>query len=210
MFDTLLLRPSLHCNTTLHFTTLHPTTLHYTSLHFTQLHFTILIDILLPLIYISLPFHLALRIYIFYHSISLHITSTDLFPKIIFKNVNPFTALKYFSPFHFTSLFISFYFILFIYLFTYPINPRLYFTLLFLTTTYFLSRFTFYRLYFPSLVYTFLTLVLKICVLPWGVLSPLQVALYFSILILSNFKKLQTAQLGILCISLWCTPCPIL
>ena len=40
MFDTLLLRPSLHCNTPLHFTTLHPTTLHYTSLHFTQLHFT--------------------------------------------------------------------------------------------------------------------------------------------------------------------------
>jgi len=42
MFDTLLLRPSLHCNTPLHFTTLHPTTLHtspnYTLLHFAQLH----------------------------------------------------------------------------------------------------------------------------------------------------------------------------
>ena len=35
MFDTLLLRPSLYCNTPLHFTTLHSTTLHYTSLHFT-------------------------------------------------------------------------------------------------------------------------------------------------------------------------------
>jgi hypothetical protein len=67
MYDTLLLRPSLHCNTPLHFTTLHPTILHYTSLHltlhhtppnytsihfatlqtsphFTQLHFTTLID----------------------------------------------------------------------------------------------------------------------------------------------------------------------
>jgi hypothetical protein len=54
-FDTLLLRPSLHCNTLLHFTTLHPTTLHYTSPHFTQLHFTTLIDTSLPLIYTSLP-----------------------------------------------------------------------------------------------------------------------------------------------------------
>ena len=74
MLDTLLLRPSLHCNTPLHFTTLHPTTLHYTSLHFTQLHFTTLIDTSLPLIYTSLPFRLALRIYISYRSISLHIT----------------------------------------------------------------------------------------------------------------------------------------
>ena len=40
MFDTLLLRPSLHCNTPLHFTTLHPTTFHYTSLHFTLHHTT--------------------------------------------------------------------------------------------------------------------------------------------------------------------------
>jgi hypothetical protein len=38
MFDTLLLRPSLHCNTLLHFTTFHPTTLHYNSLHFTLQH----------------------------------------------------------------------------------------------------------------------------------------------------------------------------
>jgi hypothetical protein len=58
MFDTLLLRPSLHCNTPLHFTTLHPNTLHYTSPHFTQLHFTTLIDTSLPLIYTSLSFHL--------------------------------------------------------------------------------------------------------------------------------------------------------
>ena len=62
MFDTLLLRPSLHCNTPIHFTTLqhsspHLTTLRYTS-HFTQIHFTTLIDISLPLIYTSLPFHL--------------------------------------------------------------------------------------------------------------------------------------------------------
>ena len=32
-FDTLLLRPSLHCSTLLHFTTLQPTTLHHTSVY---------------------------------------------------------------------------------------------------------------------------------------------------------------------------------
>jgi hypothetical protein len=47
MFDTLLLRPSLHCNTPphftqLHFTTLRSTTLHYTSPNYTSLHFTTL------------------------------------------------------------------------------------------------------------------------------------------------------------------------
>jgi len=36
MLDTLLLVPSLHCNTSLHFTTLHHTTLHYTYRHFTH------------------------------------------------------------------------------------------------------------------------------------------------------------------------------
>jgi hypothetical protein len=77
MFDTLLLRPSLHCNTPLHFTTLRPTTLHYTSLHFTQLHFITLIDTSLHLIYTSLPFRLALLIYISYRSISYHITKQD-------------------------------------------------------------------------------------------------------------------------------------
>ena len=46
MFDTLLLRLSLYCNTPLHFTQLHFTTLRYTSPHFTQLHFTTLIDII--------------------------------------------------------------------------------------------------------------------------------------------------------------------
>ena len=44
LLDTALLRPSLHCNTSLHFTILHPTTLHYTYRHFTSshLHFTTL------------------------------------------------------------------------------------------------------------------------------------------------------------------------
>jgi len=78
--------------------------------------------------------------------------------------MNPFTVLKNLSPFHFTSLF-SFYF------FTYPINPSLHFTLLFISTTHFPSLhfpslLTWYRLLFRSLVFTFLTLVLKICVIP--------------------------------------------
>jgi hypothetical protein len=42
MFDTLLLRPSLHCNAPLHFITLHPSPVHYTSPHFTTLHPTTL------------------------------------------------------------------------------------------------------------------------------------------------------------------------
>jgi len=42
MLDTLLLVPSVHCNTLLHLTTLHQTTIHYTYRHFTSshLHFT--------------------------------------------------------------------------------------------------------------------------------------------------------------------------
>jgi len=40
MFDTLLLRPSLHCNTPLHFTTLHYTSLHFTTLRQITLHHT--------------------------------------------------------------------------------------------------------------------------------------------------------------------------
>jgi len=88
MFDTLLPRPSLHCNTPLHFITFHPTTLHhtspnytslhfitlhhnspnYTSPHFTTIHPTTLHYTSLLLIYTSLPSHLALRIYISYRS----------------------------------------------------------------------------------------------------------------------------------------------
>jgi hypothetical protein len=139
MFDTLLLRPSLHCNTPLHFTTLHPTTLHYTSLHFTQLHFTTLIDTSLPLIYTSLPFHLALRIYISYRSISLHftshhitshhITSTDLIPKIIYNKSKPLHCPKELLTIslHFTFYFILFYFIyLFVYLSYQTYTSRIY------------------------------------------------------------------------------------
>jgi hypothetical protein len=91
MLDTLFLRPPLHCNT---------------SLHFTQLHFATLIDTSLPLIYTSVPSHLAESIYISYRSVSAHITRQYCSPisKLISKIMNPFTALKNLSPFHFTSL----------------------------------------------------------------------------------------------------------
>jgi hypothetical protein len=42
LFDTLLPRPSLHCNTPLHFTQLHFTTLHHTSPNYTSLHLSTL------------------------------------------------------------------------------------------------------------------------------------------------------------------------
>jgi len=63
MFDVLLLRPSLHYNTPLHFTTL--------------------IDTSLPLIYTSLPSHLALHIYISYCSVSPHITKLDTYVRLL-------------------------------------------------------------------------------------------------------------------------------
>jgi len=126
MFDTLLLRPSLHCNTPLHFTTLHPTALHYTYRHFTSshLHFTTLSFSFTHLHFLSFYFtshhitshHITSHHITSHHITSHHITShhitkhsTDLIPKIISKKVNPFTALKNFSLFHFTSLFILFY-----------------------------------------------------------------------------------------------------
>ena len=142
MLDTLLLRPSLHCNTSLRFTTLHSTTIHYTYRHFTSshLHFT------------TLSFGLTHLHFLSFYFTSHHQTrySTFLISKLMSKIIKPFTALKSLSPFHFTSLFI-FYFIFF---FTY-INPSLHFTLLFISTTHFPS------LRFPSLfsVYTSDTLV---------------------------------------------------
>jgi hypothetical protein len=67
--DTLLLRPSLHCNTPLHFTALHPTILHNTYRRFTSshLHSTTLSFGFTRLYFLS--FHTS------HHITSLHITS---------------------------------------------------------------------------------------------------------------------------------------
>ena len=115
MFDTLLLRPSLHCDTPLHFATLRYTSLHFTTLHhnspnYTSLH---LLTLHYPLIQLY-PFTFPI---VLFHFTSHHYTrhSTVLIPKIISKKSNSFTALKNFSSFHFTPLFILFYFSLLFY-----------------------------------------------------------------------------------------------
>ena len=97
MFEILLLRPSLHCNTPVHFTKLHPTTLHYTSTHFTQLHFT-------TLRYTS-PHFTTLHPTTFHYT-SLHFTTlhptTLHYTSLHFTTLHP-TTLHYTSP-HFTQL----------------------------------------------------------------------------------------------------------
>jgi hypothetical protein len=136
---------------------------HFATLHYTYLHFTS--------IYTSLPSHLASPIYISYRSISPHITKLDTVHfsqlQMYFQNNEPLHCHKEPLAIDFTSLFIMYLFI-----FTYPINPSFHFALLFKSTTHFpsfhfRSLFTFYHPHFPSLLFTFLNLVLKLRVLPW-------------------------------------------
>ena len=102
MLDTLLLVPSLHCNTSLHFTTLHQTTLHYTYRHY-FLPFTLHY----PLIWLN-PFTFPIALF---HLTSLNQTQySSPVSTLISKIMN-----HHFTPLHF----------LFIYLFTYRINPSL-------------------------------------------------------------------------------------
>ena len=65
MFDTLLLRPSLHCNTPLHFTTLRYASPNYTSLHLSTLHF-LSFTLHCPFI----PFHTLSYPFIPFHTLS--------------------------------------------------------------------------------------------------------------------------------------------
>ena len=91
MLDTLLLVPSLHCNTSLHFTKLHLSTLHFLSF---TLHY--------PLIWLN-PFTFLI---VLFPLTSLNQTQYGYnIPKLISKIMNPFTALKNLSPFHFTFFF---------------------------------------------------------------------------------------------------------
>ena len=159
----ILLRPSLHCNTQLHFTTLHSTTLHYTYRHFTfTFHYPLIW--LNPITFPTVLFHLT----------SLNQTQYSSHLQTYFQNNEPLHCPieSLTISLQFTSLHFSF----FIIFFAYPINPSLHFILLFTSTTHFPSLhfpslFTFYRLHFPSLAFTFLTLVLKMSVLPWEVIS---------------------------------------
>jgi hypothetical protein len=112
MFDTLLLRLSLHCNIPLHFSTLHPTTIHQTSPHYTYRHFTFS-----HLHFTTLSFSSTHLHFLSFRFTSHHYTrhSIVLISQLISKIMNPSTGLKNFSPFHFT-----FYFILFFYLSSQP------------------------------------------------------------------------------------------
>jgi hypothetical protein len=133
MFDTLLLRLSLHCNTSLHFTTLHPSTLHYTYRHFTSSH----------LYFTTLSFSLTHLNFLSFYFTSHHYTrhSTVLISKLISKMTNPFTALKNLSPFHFT-------FFIFFNLSYQPFTLLCY-SYLQLTSLHFTSLHSFLRLHAP-------------------------------------------------------------
>jgi hypothetical protein len=136
-------------------------TLNHTSPHFTQLHFTTFIDTSLPLIYTLLPSDLALHIYNSYRSISPHITKLDTVQffhfQINFKNNKPLHCPKELLTIslHFTFLFY------FVFHLSYQPFTSLYFAINTYNSLPFI--FTFFHLHFPSLVFTFLTLVLKIC-----------------------------------------------
>jgi hypothetical protein len=84
-----------------HFATLHHTSPNYTSLHLSTLHF--LSFTLNPSTFPAVLFHLTSLNYTQYSS---------PISRLISKIMNPFTALKKPSPFHFTSLFIYLFFLL--------------------------------------------------------------------------------------------------
>jgi len=104
MLDTLLLVPSLHCNTLLHFTKQHFTTLIDTHFVSFTLHYPLIW--LNPSTFPIVLFHLTPLNWTQYGSYIL---------KFISKVMNPFTALKNLSPLHFL------FFILFYFCFTYPL-----------------------------------------------------------------------------------------
>ena len=96
IFHILLLRPSLHCITSPHFTQLHFTKLRCTSAHFTQLHYTYRH-------FTTLSFSFDHLHFLSFYFISRHYNRhrTVLISKRISKIINPFPPLKNFSIFHF-------------------------------------------------------------------------------------------------------------
>ena len=116
-------------------------TLRYTSLHLSTLYF-----LSFTLNYSPIWLNPSTFPIVLFHLTTLNQTQYGShIPKLISKVMNPFTALKNVSTFHFTSPF--FYFIFF----TYPVNPSLHFTLLFTSTTHFPSlHFPFYFIAFTS------------------------------------------------------------
>ena len=96
MLDTLLLVPSLYCST------LNYTSPNYTSLHLSTLHF-----LSFAIHYSPVWLNPSTFPIVQFHLTSLNLTQYGShIPKLISKVMNPFTALKNLSPFHFTSLLI--------------------------------------------------------------------------------------------------------
>ena len=125
-----------------HFATLHHTSPNYTSPHLSTLHsltFTLHYSLILlnPYIFPTALFHLT----------SLNQTQySSPISNLIFKIMNPFTALKNLSPFHYISLF-------FFHLSYQPFtSTSLYFAIhVYISLPFTLLPFTFYCFHFPSL-----------------------------------------------------------
>ena len=129
-----------------HFATLNHTSPNYTSLDLQTLHF-----LSLTLHYSPIWLNPSTFPIVLFHLPSLNQTQYGShITKLISKVMEPFTALKNFSPLHFISLYIIFFFLTL----SYQPFTSLHFTLLFTSTTHIpslplCSLFTFYRLHFP-------------------------------------------------------------
>ena len=130
MFDTLLLRSSLHCNTPLHFTAL--PTLYHTSPNCTSLHLSTLHFLSFTLHYPIIQLYVFTFTIVLFHLTSLNQTQYNSHLQTYFQNYEPFHCPKELLniSLHFNPFFILFYF------FTYLINPTLHFTLLYLQLTF--------------------------------------------------------------------------
>jgi len=102
MFVTLLLRPSLHCNTSLHFTTIHPTTLHYAFRQFISSHYTSLtshlaLSIMLPSSRIRVLIFTALKILISFNILTHVINPLKTKPIMLYLKTQSVPRCKHFS-----------------------------------------------------------------------------------------------------------------
>jgi hypothetical protein len=128
-----------------HLATLNHTTPNYTSLHLSTLHF-VSFTLHHPLIWLN-PSTFPI---VLFHLPSLNFTQyCSHIPKLISKVMNPFTALKNFSTFHFIFIFYLFFHL------SYQPFTSLHFTSLYFVfhiynSLPFPSLFTFYHLHFPT------------------------------------------------------------
>ena len=153
-----------------HFATLHHTSPNYNSLHLSTLRFLLFI-LHYPLIWLN-PYTSTFPIILF-HLTSLNQTQYSSHLQTYFQNNEPLHCPK-------EPLTISLHFTFYFFHLYYQPFTSLHFTLLFISTT----HFTFYHLHFPSLIFTFLTLVLKICILPWEVPFTPSGSLFQSVMVL--------------------------